>query len=327
VDHFNRGSGYLGAADGTQPEGLTPEAARYLLRFRFTESDQSRLQELAERSQAGTLTEEEGREFDSYLRIGNLLAVMQSRARLVLSDSEATASFVNAALIRHVYQRAGGICEYCHLPARFFPLTFHVDHITPRQHGGSTEPDNLALACLHCNRHKGPNLAQTNTVRARDTSGVQATIGDGPGSIYVESLEGAIQKFVPVYIDTSEIADPATAGSDETPPVLPVNTPINAVSNESWLTITGESGGAITFSFAATTVARSAVISVLGQDVITQNIVVSQAAPAAIGASAGGARVRERAGRQVLRSRMELVNGLIAGRVHLNGQANEMPPN
>jgi hypothetical protein len=132
---------------------------------------------------------------------------------------------------------------------------------------------------------------------------VQATIGDGPGSIYVESLEGAIQKFVPVYIDTSEIADPATAGSDETPPVLPVNTPINAVSNESWLTITGESGGAITFSFAATTVARSAVISVLGQDVITQNIVVSQAAPAAIGASAGGARVRERAGRPVLRSK------------------------
>ena len=221
---------------------------------------------------------------------------------------------MNAALIRHVYQRAGGICEHCHLPARFCPLTFHVDHITPRQHGGSTEPDNLALACLHCNRHKGPNLAQTNTVRARDTSGVQATIGDGPGSIYVESLEGAIQKFVPVYINTSEIAEPATAGSDETPPVLPVNTPINAVSNESWLTITGESGGAITFSFAATTVAKSAVISVLGQDVITQNIVVSQAAPAAIGASAGGARVRERAGRQVLRSRMELVNGLIAGR-------------
>jgi len=74
----------------SQPEGLTPEAARYLLRFRFTENDQSRLQELAERSQDGTLTEEEGREFDSYLHIGNLLAVMQSKARLVLGDSKAT---------------------------------------------------------------------------------------------------------------------------------------------------------------------------------------------------------------------------------------------
>ncbi len=74
----------------SQPDGLTPEAARYLLRFRFTENDQSRLQELADRSQAGTLTEDEGREFDSYLHIANLLAVMQSKARLVLSDSKTT---------------------------------------------------------------------------------------------------------------------------------------------------------------------------------------------------------------------------------------------
>jgi hypothetical protein len=70
----------------SQPEELTPEAARYLLRFEFTESDQSRMQELADRSQAGTLSEDEGREFDSYLHIGNLLAVMQSKARLVLDN-------------------------------------------------------------------------------------------------------------------------------------------------------------------------------------------------------------------------------------------------
>ena len=45
-----------------------------------------------------------------------------------------------------------------------FPLTFHVDHVKPRQHGGLTELDNLALACLHCNRHKGPNLAGIDPV-------------------------------------------------------------------------------------------------------------------------------------------------------------------
>jgi hypothetical protein len=66
---------------------------------------------------------------------------------------------VNASLIRQVWQRAAGRCEYCHLPAEFFPLAFHVDHVIPRQHGGVTELENLALACLHCNRHKGPNLA------------------------------------------------------------------------------------------------------------------------------------------------------------------------
>jgi hypothetical protein len=74
----------------SQPEELTPEAARYLLHFRFTENDQSRMQELADRSQAGILTEDEGREFDSYLHIGNLLAVMQSKARLVLDSQSST---------------------------------------------------------------------------------------------------------------------------------------------------------------------------------------------------------------------------------------------
>jgi hypothetical protein len=35
---------------------------------------------------------------------------------------------------------------------------FHVEHIIPRQHGGTDDPQNLALACFHCNLHKGPNL-------------------------------------------------------------------------------------------------------------------------------------------------------------------------
>jgi hypothetical protein len=32
------------------------------------------------------------------------------------------------------------------------------DHIIPVQHSGKTEADNLALACLRCNRRKGPNI-------------------------------------------------------------------------------------------------------------------------------------------------------------------------
>jgi hypothetical protein len=32
------------------------------------------------------------------------------------------------------------------------------DHIVPIQHGGQAEADNLALACLRCNRRKGPNI-------------------------------------------------------------------------------------------------------------------------------------------------------------------------
>jgi hypothetical protein len=39
------------------------------------------------------------------------------------------------------------------------PAPFQVDHIIAKQHGGTDSLDNLALACMHCNRHKGPNVA------------------------------------------------------------------------------------------------------------------------------------------------------------------------
>lgn len=58
-----------------------------------------------------------------------------------------------------VRARAEERCEYCLLPQDLVPLVrFHVEHILPRKHGGSDDTDNLALACFHCNLHKGPNL-------------------------------------------------------------------------------------------------------------------------------------------------------------------------
>lgn len=59
-----------------------------------------------------------------------------------------------------VWDRAGGRCEYCRLhqdDADF--LTFHVEHIIARQHGGTDEPENLCLSCSECNWAKGPNAA------------------------------------------------------------------------------------------------------------------------------------------------------------------------
>ena len=58
-----------------------------------------------------------------------------------------------------VWQRAGNRCEYCHLPQRFSSTAFEIEHIVAEQHGGRTVVSNLSLACLACNRHKGPNLA------------------------------------------------------------------------------------------------------------------------------------------------------------------------
>jgi 5-methylcytosine-specific restriction endonuclease McrA len=61
---------------------------------------------------------------------------------------------------RFVRKRAGNRCEYCRTHQNHSPLaTLHVEHIVPRKHGGASDPDNLALACIDCNLHKGPNLA------------------------------------------------------------------------------------------------------------------------------------------------------------------------
>ena len=59
-----------------------------------------------------------------------------------------------------VRQRAGDRCEYCRVHQRYYPdFTFHVEHIIARQHRGTDDLDNLALACHHCNNKKGPNLS------------------------------------------------------------------------------------------------------------------------------------------------------------------------
>jgi HNH endonuclease len=58
-----------------------------------------------------------------------------------------------------VRERAGNCCEYCHIHQNDEPyFRFHIEHIVPRQHGGDGAESNLALACHHCNLHKGPNL-------------------------------------------------------------------------------------------------------------------------------------------------------------------------
>lgn len=67
---------------------------------------------------------------------------------------------MDAATRRLVRERAGNRCEYCGLHQDESPLAvLHLEHIRPRKHGGSDEPDNLALACVECNLHKSSNVA------------------------------------------------------------------------------------------------------------------------------------------------------------------------
>lgn len=66
---------------------------------------------------------------------------------------------MDAATERLVWQRSRETCEYCHMPQLYDDLPFQIDHIIARKHGGSSDGDNLALACFPCNNAKGPNIA------------------------------------------------------------------------------------------------------------------------------------------------------------------------
>ena len=61
---------------------------------------------------------------------------------------------VTAEQRRTVADRAQGCCEYCRSQARFATQAFSVEHIVPRDKGGATALDNLALSCQGCNGHK-----------------------------------------------------------------------------------------------------------------------------------------------------------------------------
>jgi hypothetical protein len=53
------------------------------------------------------------------------------------------------------------------MPSAFDPLPFQVDHIIAEQHGGASVCENLCWSCLHCNKHKGPNIASIDPVTGK----------------------------------------------------------------------------------------------------------------------------------------------------------------
>lgn len=66
--------------------------------------------------------------------------------------------YVGAELRRLVVSRAESLCEYCLLHEDDTFLGCEVDHVISGKHGGSTTAENLAYACVFCNRHKGSDI-------------------------------------------------------------------------------------------------------------------------------------------------------------------------
>jgi 5-methylcytosine-specific restriction endonuclease McrA len=63
---------------------------------------------------------------------------------------------MDADLRELVRRRAASRCEYCLIHQDDDPFfRFHIEHVLPIKHGGLDDVENLALACRHCNLHKG----------------------------------------------------------------------------------------------------------------------------------------------------------------------------
>lgn len=65
---------------------------------------------------------------------------------------------IGAELARLVRDRAGDRCEYCRMSQALQGGTFHVEHVVPRAHGGTSTPENLAWACPGCNLGKSSRI-------------------------------------------------------------------------------------------------------------------------------------------------------------------------
>ena len=70
--------------------GLSQQAASELLELSFPPDDVRRMNELAEKARQGTLSPEESQEIEEYERVGHLLGILQSKARLSLTSRNAT---------------------------------------------------------------------------------------------------------------------------------------------------------------------------------------------------------------------------------------------
>lgn len=67
--------------------------------------------------------------------------------------------YIPKALRDLIAEQAGRRCGYCLTQEAIVGAPMEIDHLFPESLGGSTEEDNLWLACSLCNDHKGDRVA------------------------------------------------------------------------------------------------------------------------------------------------------------------------
>jgi hypothetical protein len=139
----------------------------------------------------------------------------------------------------------------------------------------------------------------THAVSTFASSGLnnpQGVAVDGAGNVYIaDTLNNAIKELPRAFVNSTPLSIPDTAGSGQLPPVLGTLTLTDSFapssSDQPWLTITGVTGGVVSFSFTANPdqAPRFAHLTLLGQVLtVTQGSLTGLGANALLEGSAAG---------------------------------------
>ena len=115
-----------------------------------------------------------------------------------------------------VEARALRRCEYCLLQTEDAGFPHQIDHVISRKHGGTSHPDNLALACYLCNRFKGSDIASI----------------DPSTNELVRLFHPRQDRWEEHFRVTGPVIEPLTIIGIATCPLLRINTPARVVERE-----------------------------------------------------------------------------------------------
>jgi hypothetical protein len=73
-------------------------------------------------------------------------------------------------LSRAVRAQAQGRCQYCLMHESLQGANFHIEHIMPMSKGGSSELENLTLACPGCNSCKAARITAIDPLTGQHTA-------------------------------------------------------------------------------------------------------------------------------------------------------------
>lgn len=76
-------------------------------------------------------------------------------------------SKISKDLDKKVRENSKNHCGYCLTPQSLTSYKLEIEHIYPLSKGGTSEKENLCLACRHCNLHKASKIYGFDAISAK----------------------------------------------------------------------------------------------------------------------------------------------------------------